>query len=199
VDRRREVIGSVVVARVAVIGEVSAQDVMARLGVGRNGGLPQVAALVDHGLPSHARLVYRQPGHGVATGLTTGVPQGRRAHWAATGQGGYAPRLAVGLERCELMVKGQPRIGEESNRTAAGARGAPWCHGRVRRADRARLPDAAWGRRWIGGFQRRSPRRFEQFACERLPCLEDAAPRALTHVACRFPCGFLHAGARDIR
>jgi transposase len=57
VDRHRE--ESVVTDRdplvvqwVAVIGAVSAQDVMARFGVGRTVGYRRLRALVDHGLLS---------------------------------------------------------------------------------------------------------------------------------------------------
>jgi len=55
------------VAWVAVIGAVSAQDVMARFGVGRTVGYRRLRALVDHGLLSRARLVYGQPALYVAS------------------------------------------------------------------------------------------------------------------------------------
>jgi transposase len=56
-----------VVAWVAVIGAVSAQDVMARFGVGRTVGYRRLARLVDHGLLSRTHLVYGQPALYVAT------------------------------------------------------------------------------------------------------------------------------------
>jgi hypothetical protein len=56
-----------VVAWVAVIGAVSARDVMARFGVGRTVGYRRLAALIDHGLLARARLVYGQPALYIAT------------------------------------------------------------------------------------------------------------------------------------
>ena len=56
-----------VVAWIAVIGAVSAQDVMARFGVGRTVGYRRLRALVDHGLLTRAHLVYGQPALYVAT------------------------------------------------------------------------------------------------------------------------------------
>jgi chromosome segregation and condensation protein ScpB len=67
-----------VVAWIAVIGAVSAQDVMKRFGVGRTVGYRRLRALVNHGLLSRARLVYGQPALYVATreGLASaGLPQ----------------------------------------------------------------------------------------------------------------------------
>jgi hypothetical protein len=58
--------GRSVVAWIAVIGAVSAQDVMARFGVGRTVGYRRLRALVDHG-PADARLVRGQPAPYVAT------------------------------------------------------------------------------------------------------------------------------------
>jgi hypothetical protein len=52
---------------VAVIGAVSAQDVMARFGVCRTVGYRRLRALVDHGLRSLAHLVYGQSALYVAT------------------------------------------------------------------------------------------------------------------------------------
>jgi hypothetical protein len=46
-----------VVQWVAVIGAVSAQDVMARFGVRRTVGYRRLRARVDHGLLTRARLV----------------------------------------------------------------------------------------------------------------------------------------------
>jgi hypothetical protein len=121
VDRQREV-GVVtdrdrsVVAWVAVIGAVSAQDVMAHFGVGRTVGYRRLRALVDHGLLSRARLVYGQPALYVPTreGLAwAGIPQLEPArvgvattrHWAT------CARLAVILERAERCeVWGEPRL-----------------------------------------------------------------------------------------
>jgi hypothetical protein len=54
-------------AWVAVIGGVSAQDVMARFGVGRTVGYRRLAALVEFGLLVRVRLVYGQPALYVAT------------------------------------------------------------------------------------------------------------------------------------
>ena len=82
-----------VVRWVAVIGAASAQDVMARFGVGRTVCYRRLAALVDHGLLSRQRLVYGQPALYTATrdGLAwAGIPQLERArvgvattkHWA---------------------------------------------------------------------------------------------------------------------
>ena len=56
-----------VVAWLAVVGAVSAQDVMARFGVGRTVGYRRLRALVDHGRFTRARLVYGQPALYVAT------------------------------------------------------------------------------------------------------------------------------------
>ena len=105
-----------VVAWVAVIGAVSARDVMARFGVRRTVGYRRLRALVDHGLLSRARLVYGQPALYVATrdglawaGLSqleparVGVATAR--HWAV------CARLAVVLERGEgCEVWGEPRL-----------------------------------------------------------------------------------------
>jgi hypothetical protein len=92
-----------VVQWIAVIGAVSAQDVMKRFGVGRTVGYRRLRALVDHGLLSRARLVYGQPALYVPTreGLAwAGIPHLDPArvgvatvrHWALCG------RLAVVLE-----------------------------------------------------------------------------------------------------
>jgi hypothetical protein len=97
-----------VVAWVAVVGAVSAPDVMARFGVGRTVGYRRLARLVDHGLLTRARLVYGQPALYTATreglawaGLSQldpariGVATSR--HWAV------CARLAVQLERIERV------------------------------------------------------------------------------------------------
>jgi transposase len=56
-----------VVAWVASIGGVSAQDVMARFGVGRTVTYRRLRAPVDHGLLCRGRLFYGQPALYVAT------------------------------------------------------------------------------------------------------------------------------------
>jgi hypothetical protein len=105
-----------VVEWVAVVGAVSAQDVMQRFGVGRTVGYRRLRALVDHGLLSRARLVYGQPALYVATrdGLAwAGMPQVEPArvgvattrHWAV------CARLAVILERSDACeVWGEPHL-----------------------------------------------------------------------------------------
>ena len=105
-----------VVAWIGVIGAVSAQDVMAKFGVGRTVGYRRLRALVDHGLLSRARLVYGQPALYVATreGLAwAGIPQVEPArvgvattrHWA------LCAHLAVILERGKgSAVWGEPRL-----------------------------------------------------------------------------------------
>jgi len=126
-----------VVAWVAVLGAVSARDVMARYGVGRTVGYRRLAALVDHGLLARARLVYGQPALYVAT--TDGVAfaglgeldlarvnEASVRHWA------LCARLAVVLEqreRCEVW--GEPRL-----RAAERQAGEP-----VASALRGTLPD----------------------------------------------------------
>jgi hypothetical protein len=93
----------VVVAWVSDIGAVSAQDVMARFGVGRTAGYRRLARLVEQGLLVRSRLVYGQPALYVATGeglawaglsqldpAMVGVSTTR--HWA------LCARLAVVLE-----------------------------------------------------------------------------------------------------
>jgi hypothetical protein len=97
-----------VVAWVAVIGAVSAPDVMARFGVGRTVGYRRLARLVDHGLLTGARLVYGQPALYTATreGLAWAGPSqvdparvgvSTTRHWAV------CARLAVELERNERV------------------------------------------------------------------------------------------------
>jgi len=104
-----------VVAWIAVIGAVSAQDVMARFGVGRTVGYRRLAALVDHGLLSRSRLICGQPALYVATreGLAWAglhvdparVNVSTTRHWAV------CARLAVILERAERReVWGEPRL-----------------------------------------------------------------------------------------
>src|SRR3954462_3573617 len=93
-----------VVAWVAVIGAVSAQDVMARFGVGRTVGYRRLGALVDHGLLVRERLVYGQralyvvSGEGVAfAGL--GEVDPARVGYATARHWALCARLAVVLER----------------------------------------------------------------------------------------------------
>jgi hypothetical protein len=117
VDRHREVCvvtdrDRSVVAWVAVIGAVSAQDVMARFGVGGTVGYRRLLALVDHGLLSRARLAYGQPALYVAAadgvvfaGLgeldPARVNEASVRHWA------LCARLAVLLkQRCALQGLG---------------------------------------------------------------------------------------------
>jgi hypothetical protein len=126
-----------VVAWVAVIGAVSAQDVMARFGVGRSVCYRRLAVLVDHGLLARSRLVYGQPTLYVATadgvafaGLgeldPARINEASVPHWA------LCARLAVVLEhgeRCE--VRGEPQL-----RAAERQAGQP-----VASASRGTLPD----------------------------------------------------------
>jgi hypothetical protein len=105
-----------VVAWIAVIGAVSAQDVMAKFGVGRTVGYRRLRALVDHGLLTRARLVYGQPALYVPTreGLAwAGIPQvdPARVGVATTRHWALCARLAVVLERRERYeVWGEPRL-----------------------------------------------------------------------------------------
>jgi hypothetical protein len=111
-DRDRSVVGWV-----AVIGAVSAQDVMDRFGLGRTVGYRRLRALVEAGLLARSRLVHGQPTLYVATreGIAwagmphvdparVGVPTTR--HWA------LCARLAVILERERggVEVWGEPRL-----------------------------------------------------------------------------------------
>jgi hypothetical protein len=103
-----------VVQWVAVIGAVSAQDVMARFGVGRTVGYRRLRALVDHGLLSRARLVYGQPALYVATreGLTwAAMPQvdPLGVGFATTRDWATCARLAVVLERGNAWMCGASR------------------------------------------------------------------------------------------
>jgi transposase len=71
-----------VVAWIGVIGAVSAQDVMARFGMGRTVGYRRLRALVNHGLLSRQRLVHGQPALYAATAEGRAVPvlQGDAEH-----------------------------------------------------------------------------------------------------------------------
>jgi hypothetical protein len=144
-----------VVAWVGVIGAVSAQDVMAKFGVGRTVGYRRLRALVDHGLLTRARLVYGQPALYVASreGLAwagmlqldparVGVATTR--HWAT------CARLAVILERANRVeVWGEPRLRAaelEAERAIASAQLGHLADGRpkLRRPDLVLFPpDAA--------------------------------------------------------
>ena len=105
-----------VVAWVAVIGAVSAGDVMARFGVGRTVGYRRLARLVDHGLLTRSRLVYGQPTLYTATreglawaGLSQLEPA--RVGVATTRHWAVCARLAVELQRVERCeVWGEPRL-----------------------------------------------------------------------------------------
>jgi hypothetical protein len=102
---------------VAVIGAVSAQDVMARFGLGRTVGYRRLRALVDQGLLSRARLVHGQPTLYVATreGIAwAGIPHldPARVGVATTRHWAVCARLAVILEREHggAEVWGEPRL-----------------------------------------------------------------------------------------
>jgi hypothetical protein len=126
-----------VVAWVAVIGAVSAQDVMARFGVGRTVGYRRLAALVDHGLLVRVRLVYGQPALYVATSegvawAGLGELDPARVGWATVRHWALCARLAVVLERREgFEVWGEPRL-RAAERQAGHA---------VASAQRGTLPD----------------------------------------------------------
>jgi hypothetical protein len=143
-----------VVAWVAVIGAVSAQDVMARFSIGRTVGYRRLARLVDYGLLARSRLVYGQPALYTATrdGLAwAGLPQldparvgvSTTRHWA------LCARLAVQLERherCEVWGELRLRAAEaEADRPVASAQlgSLPDGRPRLRRPDLVLFPDAA--------------------------------------------------------
>jgi hypothetical protein len=111
-DRDRSVVGWV-----AVIGAVSAQDVMARFGLGRTVCYRRLRALVDHGLIARERLVHGQPTLYVATrdGIAwAGIPhvEPARVGVATTRHWALCARLAVVLERSHAGVEvwGEPRL-----------------------------------------------------------------------------------------
>jgi hypothetical protein len=119
-----------VVAWIGVVGAASAQDVMARFGVGRTVGYRRLRALVDHGLLTRSRLVYGQPALYVATrdglgwaGLSPLDPA--RVGVATTRHWAVCARLAVMLERAERCeVWGEPRLRAaelETERSVASA------------------------------------------------------------------------------
>jgi hypothetical protein len=106
-----------VVQWVAVIGAVSAQDVMARFGVGRTVGYRRLRALVDHGLLTRGRLVYGQPALYVATGeglAWAGMPHvdPARVGVATTRHWALCALIAVIFERANRGVElwGEPRL-----------------------------------------------------------------------------------------
>jgi hypothetical protein len=144
-----------VVAWVGTVGAVSAQDVMARFGVGRTVAYRRLRALVELGLLSRVRLVYGQPALYVATrdGLRwaalsqleparVGVATTR--HWA------LCARLAVVLERTDpgAVVWGEPRLRaaelEAGAAIASAQLGAlPDGRARLRRPDLVLFPEGA--------------------------------------------------------
>ena len=105
-----------VVAWVALIGAVSARDVMARFGVGRTVAYRRLARLVDYGLVTRSRLVYGQPALYTVTrdGLAwAGLSQldPARVGVATTRHWALCARLAVEVERAERCeVWGEPRL-----------------------------------------------------------------------------------------
>jgi hypothetical protein len=140
-----------VVAWVAVVGAVSARDVMAKFGVGRTVAYRRLRVLVDHGLLSRARLVYGQPALYVATadgvafaGLgeldPARVNEASVRHWA------LCARPAVVLEQRERCgVWGEPRLRaaerEAGQPVASASRGAlPDGRPRLRRPDLVLFP-----------------------------------------------------------
>jgi hypothetical protein len=144
-----------VVAWVAVIGAVSARDVMARFGVGRTVGYRRLAALIDHGLLARARLVYGQPALYIATadgvafaGLGELEPAPRQ-RGVGPALGAVCARLAVVLERRERCeVWGEPRLRAAERQAgepvASAQRGTlPDGRPRLRRPDLVLFPDAA--------------------------------------------------------
>jgi hypothetical protein len=128
-DRHRSV-----VAWVAVIGAVSTQDVLARVGVGRTVGYRRLRTLVDHGLVSRPRLVYGQSALYVATahgvvfaGLgelhAARINRGSVRHWA------LCALLAVVLEQRERVeVWGEPRLRAAERQAGEPGRQRPAWH-----------------------------------------------------------------------
>jgi hypothetical protein len=194
-----------VVAWIAVIGAVSAQDVMARFGVGRTVGYRRLRALVDHGLLSRARLVYGQPALYVATrkGLAwAGMPQldPARVGVATPRDWALCARLAVSLERrerCETRLRAAEL---EADRPVASAQLGHLPDGRPRRRppDLVLFPPVAApvavevelsvkGAAVRGDLSRVGALPARQ----RGPLLRPAA-----RSACRFPCRFVSARPR---
>jgi hypothetical protein len=201
-----------VVQWVAVIGAVSAQDVMARFGVGRTVGYRRLRALVDHGLLSRARLVYGQPALYVATreGLTwAAMPQvdPLGVGFATTRDWATCARLAVVLERGErLEVWGEPRLRAaelETDRPIASAPMGSLADGRPRLG----RPDLVLSPRYgTGCCRRRAVGRRRPPAGGDLPLLGARPDRlgdpllpAAACGACGFPCRFGVHGHDAIR
>jgi transposase len=143
-----------VVAWIAVIGAVSAHDVMARFGVGRTVAYRRLARLVNQGLLTRARLVYGQPALYTATreGLAwAGLSQldPARVGVATTRHWALCSRLAVQLERVERVeVWGEPRLRAaelEAGGAVASARlgDLPDGRPRLRRPDLVLFPAVA--------------------------------------------------------
>jgi hypothetical protein len=126
-----------VVAWVAVVGAVSAQDVQLRFGVGRTVSYRRLGVLVEYGLLARARLVHGQPELYVATreglrwaGLSFAEPA--RLTWGTVRHWAVCARLAVVLERSEgCVVWGEPRLRAAELDTDAA----------VASAELGRLPD----------------------------------------------------------
>jgi hypothetical protein len=141
-----------VVQWVAVIGAVSAQDVMARFGVGRTVGYRRLRALVDHGLLTRGRLVYGQPALYVATGeglAWAGMPHvdPARVGVATTRHWALCALIAVIFERANRGVElwGEPRLRaaelEAERRIASAQLGSlPDGRPRLRRPDLVLFP-----------------------------------------------------------
>src|SRR3954462_10870420 len=202
-----------VVAWVAVIGAVSAQDVMARFGVGRTVGYRRLLALVDHGLLSRARLAYGQPALYVSTadgvafaGLgeldPARVNEASVRHWA------LCARLAVVLEqgeRCE--VGGEPRLRaaerQAARPVASAQRGTlPDGRPRLRRPDLVLFRDAALPVAVEVELSVKAAGRLAAI-CRAWarggalpPGLGGPLLRAAARRACRFPCRFGRARRR---
>jgi hypothetical protein len=141
-----------VVAWIATVGAVSAQDVMARVGVGRTVAYRRLRALIELGLLSRVRLVYGQPALYVATrdglkwaGLSQLDPA--RVGVATTRHWALCARLAVVLERANPggVVWGEPilRAAElDAGRAIASAQlgDLPDGRARLRRPDLVLFP-----------------------------------------------------------
>jgi hypothetical protein len=204
-----------VVAWIAVVGAVSAQDVMARFGVGRTVGYRRLRALVDHGLLTRRRLVHGQPALYVATreglawaGLSQVEParvnvSTTRRHWAV------GARLAVILDREPGggEVWGEPRLRAaelEAGRAIASAQlgRLPDGRPRLRRPDLVLFPpDPALPIAVEVELSVKGARRLEAICrAWALPArLRGALLRAAARSACRFPCRFGRARPDRIR
>ena len=194
-----------VVAWVAVIGAVSAQDVMARFGVGRTVAYRRLGRLVDYGLLARvaaglrpARVVHRdQGGAGVGRALAARAGAGGCRDGAALGAvcaaGGRAgaPRAlrgvggaAVARRRARGRRRGRKRAARRpARRAAAAAASGPG-------AVSPRYGTAGRGRgRAVG--QGRPPARADLPRVGALPAgLGGPVLRAGAGGACGFPCRF---------